>query len=173
MSFNWRSGNLAVNILSNDGGVDHDFLTVQNIDFSFDDNIEVMDSLNKQRLGYFYAPRRIRITMGVLPSEYEDTPTPISDSDILYKLQAYLISGDYYSGMFSLTVTDDHSGHVYAFTDCIVMSGGPGNVIMDRRPVSQWTIMALDSDMTEVGTTNTVGYLKDGAKDLSNDVSIP
>lgn len=173
MSFNWRSGNLVVNIKSQDGGVDHDFLTTQNIDFAFDDNIEIMDSLNKQRLGYFYAPRRITITMGVLPSVYDDTPVDTSDSDILYKLQAYLISGNYYSGMFTLTVTDDHSGHVYTFTDCIVMSGGPGNIIMDRRPVSQWTILALDADMTEVGTNNTVNYLKTGATDLTDDVSIP
>lgn len=173
MSFNWRSGNLDVT-LTDYKDVSYTFLTVQNIDFRFDENIEIMDSLSQQRLGYFYAPRRIRITIGVLPSQYLDTSastaTDISDSGKLASLQAELIGGEYYYGMFILTVNDDHSGHVYTFTDCIVMEGAPSNVVMDRIPVTQWTILALEAEMTAGSVTTS--YLTQGQTDIFDDVLV-
>lgn len=178
MSFNWRSGNLNVTIEKRNN-VRVDLQTVQNFDFALDDNIEVMDSLNQQRIGYFYAPRRIRITMGVLPSQYVDTSSlTVSDAHTLFELQSFLVADsinddfNYLDGIFELEVTDDHQNSVYTFNDCIVMAGGPSNIIMDRRPIAQWTILALNADIAPKDGQSVATYLDSGAIDLISDTAI-
>lgn len=149
-SINYRSGNLDVSMLRSVDGFSYDFKTVQSLDFAIDDAIEVMDSLNQQRLGYFLAPRRIRINMGVLPAEYDGEAK--NDASILSEQISYFASNndelDYTLGFFDLTVTDDNQGVIYEFKDCMVLEGSPGNIIIDQRPASQWSILALDCIMT-------------------------
>ncbi len=178
MSFNWRSGNIASRVIERSGTI-YDLVTTQNVDFALDDNIEVMDSLMQQRLGYFYAPRRIRITLGVLPSKYNtDGSITVTDSGKLFELQSKLIvdnpddSFAYLDGIFDYVIDDDHQNGAYTFKDCIVMQGGPSNVIMDRRPQSQWTLLALDAEYSPKSGTTVVSYLKDGAIDLVSDTAV-
>jgi len=157
---NWRSGNLDVIMTRDFDKSTHTFKSVQSIDFAFDDNVEVMDSLNQQRIGYFLPPRRIRITLTVLPVVYIDNSVEINDSSILAEMQSFLMNdtSDYTNAFFSLKVTDQHQGSVYEFVDCIAMEGSTGDIIMDQRPVSQWTILSLNSDMTTTEGSKVTTY---------------
>ena len=156
---NFRSGNLDVS-LNNNAGLEHTFQTVQSLDFAFDDAIEVMDSLNQQRLGYFAGPRRLTINMGVIPAEYGEQAT--NDARVLQQLQAFLASNDqttnpYTSGIFDLTISDTNQGATYKFKDCIINDGSPGVIVIDQRPASQWTILALDVTITAGSESQSAG----------------
>lgn len=150
-AINWRSGNLKI-ILTLKDKTTYELMTAQNIDFSFDDNPEVMDSLNQQRIGYFLAPRKIRITLTVLPTTYTVGTLLVNDAEKLSILQAYLLSNgvanDYTNAFFDIAVDDDHQGSTYDFTDCIVLEGSSGDILMDTKPVAQFTILALGADIS-------------------------
>lgn len=141
---NWRSGDLTITLTVRDDTA-YNLKTVQSIDPAPVDSIEVMDSLTQQRLGYQFNPRRLRLTMVVLPSSYTIASGGIfSDAALLTTLAMKLYGANYLDGIFDLTIDDAHDGIKYQLNTCAVASGSPGTIAMDAIPATQFVVEVLD-----------------------------
>jgi hypothetical protein len=146
---NYRSGDITVTITVKSGAI-FQLKTLQSIDPAPVDNIEVIDSLTQQRMGYHFNPRRMRITLVVLPSTYNDSSgNPISDTVILNQLAFALYSNNYLDGIFDLSINDEHDGVTYNFGDSAIATGSIGTITMDAVPATQFTLECLNPEILD------------------------
>ncbi len=157
---NYRSGNISYKVwqYDNDGNRISTFRELKTVQVfnptSEEPNIAVIDSLSEHNMGYFNAPIKYSYVLGVLPSRENVTPAVLSDAEFLTQLQvdASEVTDNLYAGVFDLEVSDNvNQGTSITYKYCVVATNNVSNVVVDALPVSEFTLLSLDTSFGKGG----------------------